>query len=66
DADVVMFIYRRDKGQEDSSSDTQNTTQILIAKHRNGPIGEVDLQFDAERVTFKNIDKRYQNLEVGT
>jgi len=60
DADVVMFIYRKDKEQNGIDPDGgQGATQILIAKHRNGPIGEVELAFDAERVTFKNIDKRY-------
>ncbi len=63
DADIVMFIYRKERDQSDGSTSVQNTTQILIAKHRNGPIGEVDLHFDPERVTFKNIDKRY-NEEV--
>jgi len=73
DADIVMFIYRKDKaadtldiGGDGSGSgaggDGQNVTQILIAKHRNGPIGEVEVAFDAERVTFKTIDKRYSEL----
>ncbi|OGY99591.1 MAG: replicative DNA helicase [Candidatus Liptonbacteria bacterium RIFCSPLOWO2_01_FULL_52_25] len=65
DADVVMFIYRKDKDQNDPNTATENSTQILIAKHRNGPIGEIDLAFDAERVTFKNIDSRYASQEVG-
>jgi replicative DNA helicase len=63
DADVVLFIYRKSTdeivGAHDSSGDNA-TTQILIAKHRNGPIGEVDLMFDKEHTSFKAIDKRYQ------
>jgi len=70
DADVVMFLYRKDKPDNfdiggDMSAPTGNaggTTQILIAKHRNGPIGEVDVAFDSERVTFKTIDKRYSEF----
>ena len=71
DADVVMFIYRKDKAPDamDIGGDLtvatpspEGTTQILIAKHRNGPIGEVELGFDPERVTFKNIEKRYAEL----
>ncbi len=65
DADIVMFIYRKDKDQNNPNTATENSTQILIAKHRNGPIGEINLSFDAERVTFKNIDTRYENQEVG-
>ena len=66
DADVVMFIYRKDKVQDGidaAMSDSENhTTQILIAKHRNGPVGEVEIAFDPERVTFKTIEKRYAEL----
>lgn len=56
DADVVMFIYREDyyKGAE---SRRPNIAQVLIKKHRNGPTGEVELFFDAEKVTFHNLDK---------
>jgi replicative DNA helicase len=73
DADVVMFLYRKDKDQNMdiggdgtmmNSSGPGATTQILIAKHRNGPIGEVEVAFDAERVTFKTIDKRYSEFSA--
>ncbi len=73
DADVVMFLYRKDKEQSamdiggDGSASSAGpiaTTQILIAKHRNGPIGEVEVAFDAERVTFKTIDKRYSEFSA--
>lgn len=63
DADVVMFIHRKYKKEKEGMSelppDEQNITKILVAKHRNGPTGEVDLTFDWERATFKNIDKRF-------
>lgn len=75
DADIVMFIYRKDRSADTldiggdptasgagGSGDGQNITQILIAKHRNGPIGEVEVAFDAERVTFKTVEKRYSEL----
>ncbi|MDO8536866.1 MAG: replicative DNA helicase [bacterium] len=65
DADVVMFIYRKDRDQADPNTTTEDTTQILIAKHRNGPIGKVDLYFDSERVTFKSVDKRYDDETSG-
>ena len=39
-------------------------TQILIAKHRNGPIGEVDLLFDREKTSFRNLDKRYEEVPL--
>lgn len=54
DADVVMFIHREDKYDEDS--DKKNIAEILIEKHRNGPTGKVDLYFEEKNMTFMNID----------
>lgn len=58
DADVVMFIYREDmyKGRE---SRRPNVAEIHIKKHRNGPTGQVDLFFDADKTSFKNLDKSF-------
>ena len=58
DADVVMFIYREDFYRK--NSEKKNIAEILISKHRNGPVGKVDLFFDEQRVSFKNPP---QNLE---
>lgn len=55
DADVVMFIYREDKYNENSLQ--QNIAKILIEKHRNGPTGGIELYFDEQRVSFRNLDK---------
>lgn len=55
DADVVMFIHREDRMNE--NAEKTNIAEILIEKHRNGPVGKVDLYFDEKRVTFKSIDK---------
>lgn len=55
DADVVMFIHREDKYNEDSEK--KNIAQILIEKHRNGPTGAVELYFDDKRVCFTSIEK---------
>ncbi len=60
DADVVMFIYRKDRDQNATYGESEEgTTQIIVAKHRNGALGAIELKFDAERATFKSIDKRY-------
>lgn len=58
DADVVMFIYREDmyKGKD---SKRPHVAEIHIKKHRNGPTGQVDLYFDADKTSFKNLDKTY-------
>ncbi len=59
EADVVLFIYRKDRERErtDSFTEDQNIAEIIISKHRNGPIGTVRLKFDSERVSFRSIDK---------
>jgi replicative DNA helicase len=57
DADVVMFIYRADKAKKDSAR--PNIADILIAKHRNGPIGKIDLYFNDSQASFKNLEKHF-------
>ena len=54
DADVVMFIYREDKYNENSLE--KNIAEIIVAKHRNGPTGAVKLYFDENRVSFRNLE----------
>jgi len=63
DADVVLFIYRKDRDKQDVPLEEQNVAQINIGKHRNGPLGSVNLMFDPERVTFRSIDKKYSEYE---
>src|SRR3989344_1581096 len=55
DADVVMFIHREDKYKEDSLR--PNIAEILVEKHRNGPVGKVELYFDDKKTTFVNLEK---------
>ena len=55
DADVVLFIYREDKTKADSEN--KNIAEIMVAKHRNGPIGSVKLFFNEQTTSFKNLDK---------
>lgn len=55
DADVVMFIYREDK--YNSNTPRKNIADIIVAKHRNGPPGKVELYFDESTVSFKNLEK---------
>jgi len=53
DADLVLFIYREDKVRKDSEK--KNIAEIIVAKHRNGPTGEIELYFDEDRVSFRNL-----------
>jgi len=61
DADVVMFIYRkasdRNYNREELPQEDRNKAEIHVAKHRNGPTGKVDLFFDEDTVSFRNIEK---------
>ena len=56
DADVVMFIYHEEES-EDLLDQNKRLIKLYIAKHRNGPIGEIDLMFRGDRVKFYGVDK---------
>lgn len=59
DSDVVLFIYRKDRDRTDLTAEEQNIAQIIVAKHRNGPLGSVTLKFDQERVSFRDVEARF-------
>lgn len=56
DADIVMFIYR-DEYYNKEESDNRGKAEVIIAKHRNGPVGSVPLLFQANITKFKNVTK---------
>jgi replicative DNA helicase len=62
DADVVMFIYR-DEMYTGKDSKKPHIAEILIRKHRNGPTGDVELFFDSEKTSFKNLAKSPPPME---
>lgn len=57
DADIVMFIYR--EAYYNPETERENVTDLIIAKHRNGPTGKVELYFHPERLRFMSLDKRH-------
>jgi replicative DNA helicase len=61
DSDVVMFIYRPDQYEKDSLK--QNIAEIIIAKHRNGPVGSVELIFRSNLAKFENAATRTIDLD---
>lgn len=63
DADIVMFIYREAMYKKDIDPARKNLAEIQIAKHRNGPTGVVQLYFDENLVSFKNLDKKIETTE---
>ncbi len=58
DADVVLFIYREYMyKREDIDPDRRYIAEVIVAKHRNGPTGTVELIFNEEKVRFENKAK---------
>lgn len=57
DADIVMFIYR--EAYYNPETDRQNVTDLIIAKHRNGPTGKVELYFHPEKLKFLSLDRSH-------
>lgn len=56
DADVVMFLYLEEES-EDILDQNKKLVKLFIAKHRNGPTGEMDLMFRGDRVKFYGVEK---------
>lgn len=58
DADIIMFIYREyDPNDVSIDEAVRNKAEIIIAKHRNGETGRVELRWDGPTVSFKDVDK---------
>ena len=57
DADVVIFIYR-DEYYNPDTSERPNIAEINIAKHRNGPTAVVDLYWHGQLATFRNLQRQ--------
>lgn len=55
DADVVLFLYREEADQAQWGE--QIATKLRIAKHRNGPLGEIDLIFRGDRIRFFSVQR---------
>src|SRR5690606_35785320 len=64
DADVVMFIHREDKINKES--ERPNIAEIMVEKHRNGPIGSAELYFDGQHVRFLNLDTHHASASAHT
>jgi replicative DNA helicase len=58
DADVVLFLYREDREKPDTPN--KGIVKIIIAKHRNGPVGEVSAFFQENSASFRSLEKLHQ------
>ena len=54
DADIVMFIYREEK--YDENTEKKGIAEIIVAKHRNGPVGEINLRFFDKTARFADLE----------
>src|SRR5438270_1522485 len=54
DADIVMFIYRDDVYNPET--ERKNIADIIVAKHRNGPVGTISLYFQASQTRFHDLE----------
>lgn len=57
DADIVLFINRKDYYEKKDVNQKIVPAELVIAKHRKGGLGTVDLLFELNKLTFKNILK---------
>jgi replicative DNA helicase len=57
DADIVAFLYRED--YYNPETERQNIMDVLIKKHRNGPVGGVELYFDREKQRIRSVDTQH-------
>jgi replicative DNA helicase len=67
DADVVMFIYRKErdmkiqgKKDEEIPEDVRNKADIVIAKHRNGPTKTVPIMWNPDSASFRDLDRTHE------
>jgi replicative DNA helicase len=67
DADVVCFIFREEyykRDEPDMDQDLKGKAELLIAKHRNGPVGTVELAFQDKYPRFRNMAQSYRERDA--
>ena len=65
DSDMVIFLYRPEYygfDQDDDGNNTKGKAEIIIAKHRNGALGTVNVRFVAENARFENYNAGFESL----
>lgn len=60
DADIVAFIYRED--YYNPETERKNITDLLIKKHRNGALRNIELYFDKDKQRFRSLDTSHSGM----
>ena len=60
DADVVLFLYREDREKPDTPN--KGIVKVIIAKHRNGPVGEISCFFQENSASFRSLEKIHTEM----
>jgi len=64
DSDVVCFLFREEYYERDNADeDVKGKAELIVAKHRNGPIGTVDLAFQSPYPRFRNMARGYRQRD---
>ena len=58
DADLIAFIYREEVYKKELEESLRGIAELIVAKHRNGPIGTVKLKFTKAWTRFDNLSLR--------
>ena len=56
-----MFLHRVDYYHQEEGYEKTNITELLVAKHRHGPIGKIELYFDGDLNRFMSLDKSHND-----
>ena len=62
DADIILFLHREEYYFRDKE-EVKGKAEVIIAKHRNGPTGSVDLRFIHQYTRFENAGGVYDEIE---
>ncbi|MCS6933693.1 MAG: replicative DNA helicase [Chitinophagales bacterium] len=72
DADIVIFLYRPEYYKIDTDEEgrpTQGIAEVIVAKHRNGPLGTIRVRYESDYAKFENLhelasrDEYFEMLE---
>ena len=70
DADIVCFIHRPEyytrSGEDASGKDIRGLAELIIAKHRSGAVGIIDMRFVAKYAKFENFNESFADFTEST